>query len=183
VHDEVVEALAGAADALCVGPGVDEATQVGPLVSGEQLERVRGFVTAGLSDSATEVTRRREPAGDGYFITPTVFADVRPSMRIAREEIFGPVVAVIPFDDEEEAVALANDTEYGLAAGLWTTHVKRAHRLAGALRAGTVWINAYGSVRPTVPFGGFKQSGYGRELGPEALELYTEPKSVFVDVS
>ncbi|HET7567826.1 MAG TPA: aldehyde dehydrogenase family protein [Gaiellaceae bacterium] len=183
-YDEVVERLAVAARALRVGPGIDESTDVGAIVSREQLDKIRSYVELGRAEGA-ELVAGGDDAGRerGYFLAPAVFAAATPEMRIAREEIFGPVVAAIPFDDPQEAAALANDTPYGLAGAIWTRDVKKAHALARALRAGTVWVNAYGSIRPTVSFGGFKQSGFGRELGLHSLETYTELKSVFVDLT
>jgi acyl-CoA reductase-like NAD-dependent aldehyde dehydrogenase len=127
--------------------------------------------------------KRAEGHGGGYFVQPTVFADVNGSMRIAREEIFGPVLAAIPFSDEDDLVAKANDSIYGLVAGVWTSDIKRAHRVAHALQAGTVYVNCYNVVDPATPWGGFKQSGWGRELGGYALDLYTEIKNVIVDIS
>jgi acyl-CoA reductase-like NAD-dependent aldehyde dehydrogenase len=183
IHDGFVEALVERAKELVVGPGLDESTHIGALVSAEQRDRVEGYVAIGADEGAELVLRGDRPDGAGYFVPPTIFTNATPTMRISREEIFGPVLGVTPFDSEADAVAIANGTEYGLAAGIWTGDIKRGHRVARALHAGTVWINAYGSVRPTVPFGGVKQSGYGRELGLHSLDLYSELKSVFVDVS
>jgi acyl-CoA reductase-like NAD-dependent aldehyde dehydrogenase len=183
-YDEVVERLAAEARKLRVGPGIDEQTDVGAIVSREQLDKIRSYLEIGRDEGAELVVGGEDAGFDkGYFLAPAVFAGASPAMRIAREEIFGPVVAAIPFDEPEEAAALANDTPYGLAGAIWTRDVGRAHALARELRAGTVWINAYGSIRPTVSFGGFKQSGFGRELGPHSLETYTELKSVFVDLT
>jgi acyl-CoA reductase-like NAD-dependent aldehyde dehydrogenase len=160
-------------------------TQMGPLVSKTQMERVLGYIAVGSSEGARLVTggKRASGHGGGYFVEPTVFADVRGSMRIAREEIFGPVLAAIPFSDEDDLIAKANDSIYGLVAGVWTSDVKRAHRVAHALQAGTVYVNCYNVVDAATPWGGFKQSGWGRELGPYALDLYTEIKNVIVDIS
>jgi acyl-CoA reductase-like NAD-dependent aldehyde dehydrogenase len=183
-YDDVVGRLADEARSLIVGPGVEETSDIGAIVSGEQLERIRSYLDIGRDEGAELVVGGEDPGlGRGHFLTPAVFAGARPEMRIAREEIFGPVVAAIPFDEPEEAAALANDTPYGLAGAIWTRDVGKAHALARSLRAGTVWINAYGSIRPTVSFGGFKQSGFGRELGPHSIETYTELKSVFVDLT
>ena len=183
VCGELVERLRERADALVVGPGWEDGVHVGPLVSAEQRARVLGHVQAAETAGARRVTA--EPALDvpGHFARPTVLDAVDPSMAIFRDEVFGPVVTVTPFDGEEEAVALANDTRYGLSAGVWTGDVARAVRMARAIRAGTVWVNAYGSIRPEVPFGGFGESGLGRELGAHALTAYTELKSVFVSAA
>jgi acyl-CoA reductase-like NAD-dependent aldehyde dehydrogenase len=183
VYDEFVGRLADAAEQLVVAPGLSKGAQIGALVSASQLASVRDYVAVGHEEGAALVAGEGDVPANGYFMRPTVFAGVSPEMRIAREEIFGPVVAAIPFEGEDEAVSIANGTEYGLACGLWTNDVKRAHRLVRRLRAGTVWVNAYGAVRTTVSFGGVKQSGYGRDLGRFSIDAYTEPKSVFVDVS
>jgi acyl-CoA reductase-like NAD-dependent aldehyde dehydrogenase len=184
VYDEVVERLAAAARTLRVGRGVEESTDIGAIVSREQLEKVRSYLEIGREEGAELVAGGEDPGlGRGHFITPAVFAGAGPEMRIAREEIFGPVVAAIPFDEPEEAAVLANDSPYGLAGAIWTRDVGKAHALARDLRAGTVWINAYGSIRPSVSFGGTKQSGFGRELGLHSIETYTELKSVFVDLT
>ncbi|HEY8497697.1 MAG TPA: aldehyde dehydrogenase family protein [Limnochordales bacterium] len=185
IYESFVEALTERVRALRVGPGRDPATDVGPVVSERQLQRILGYVETGRREGARLVTggRRLEHLGPGYFLEPTVFADVTAEMTIAREEIFGPVAAVIPFRDEAEAVALANQTLYGLAAGVWTRDVKRALRVARGVRAGTVWVNTYQILSPTAPFGGYKRSGLGRELGPDALEPYLETKTVIVDLN
>jgi aldehyde dehydrogenase (NAD+) len=160
--------------------------QVGPLVSKEQLDRVTGYLEIGKQEGAKALTGgdRNTAAGleKGYFVKPTVFTGVRNDMRIAQEEIFGPVVTVIPFKDEHDAVLQGNATLYGLAAGVWTQDVSKAHRVARALRAGTVWVNCYNVFDVVSPFGGYKQSGYGRELSRYALDLYTQVKSVWIKV-
>jgi acyl-CoA reductase-like NAD-dependent aldehyde dehydrogenase len=183
VHDEFVEAFRARAEATPVGDPMDKGTRLGAIVSERQLERVMGYVEAGRSEGARLVTggERVRVNGRGNFVTATVFADVEPEMTIAREEIFGPVAAVIPFDDLEDAVAKANATVYGLAAGVWTRDVGKAHRLARSLQAGTVWVNTYNRYDSGSPFGGYKQSGYGRDLGWQAaLDKYTQVKSVWV---
>ena len=166
------------------GNGIEEGTQVGPLVSQEQLERVTGYLDIGKKEGAKVLTggerNTAKHLADGYFVKPTVFTGVRNDMRIAREEIFGPVVALIPFKDEHDAVLQGNDTLYGLAAGVWTRDVSKAHRVARAIRAGTVWVNCYNVFDATSPFGGYKESGFGRELGRYALDLYTQVKSVWL---
>jgi len=186
MHDEFADAVAKAAGSMKQGHGIDASTQVGPLVSQEQLERVTGYLEIGKKEGAKVLTggeRNTAPGLEGgYFVKPTVFTGVRNDMRIAREEIFGPVVALIPFKDENDAVLQGNDTNYGLAAGVWTRDVSKAHRVARAIRAGTVWVNCYNVFDVTSPFGGYKQSGYGRELGRAALELYTQTKSVWLRI-
>jgi acyl-CoA reductase-like NAD-dependent aldehyde dehydrogenase len=184
LHDEFADALASTACGMQQGSGLDPASQIGPLVSQEQLERVTGYLEIGKREGARPLAggeRNLAPGLEkGYFVKPTVFTGVRNDMRIAREEIFGPVVSVIPFKDEHDAVLQGNDTPYGLAAGVWTRDVGKAHRVARALRAGTVWINCYNVLDATSPFGGYKESGYGRELGRYALDLYTQVKSVWL---
>lgn len=182
-YDWSTAELSERAAGLVVGPGHSESTQVGALVSAKQLERVTSYVAIGREEGATLIPDGGATSGPGHFIRPAVFTDVTPAMRIAQEEIFGPVVVIIPFESEDEAVEIANSTSYGLAAGIWTSDVKRVNRVVRRLRVGTVWVNAYGSVRPTVGFGGVKQSGFGRELGLHSLELYTQAKSVFVDLT
>ena len=178
IYDEVVEGVAHHAREIRLGSGFDAATQMGPLVSQEQLERVCGYIDAGLRDGAQLVTGGKRAGERGYFVEPTVFAGTRQSMKIVREEIFGPVVAAMPFDDPDEVLSLANDSTYGLAAAVWTRDVTKAHRLARRLKAGTVWINCYNVFDAALPFGGYKESGWGREMGLAAVELYTEIKAV-----
>jgi phenylacetaldehyde dehydrogenase len=184
VYEQTVDELTRSIENLQLGPGIDSMTQMGPLVSQTQMDRVLGYISIGTKEGARLVTggKRASGHGAGFFVEPTVFADVEGKMRIAREEIFGPVLAAIPFSDEEDLIAKANDTMYGLAAGVWTSDVKRAHRVAHALQAGTVYVNCYHMFDPAAPWGGFKQSGWGRELGPYALDLYTETKNVIVDI-
>jgi phenylacetaldehyde dehydrogenase len=184
VYEQTVDELTRSIENLQLGPGIDSMTQMGPLVSQTQMDRVLGYISIGNKEGARLVTggKRASGHGAGFFVEPTVFADVEGKMRIAREEIFGPVLAAIPFSDEEDLIAKANDTMYGLAAGVWTSDVKRAHRVAHALQAGTVYVNCYHMFDPAAPWGGFKQSGWGRELGPYALDLYTEIKNVIVDI-
>ncbi len=185
VYDQTVSELSEIAAGLQLGPGIDPMSQMGPLVSKTQMDRVLGYIGVGNKEGARLVTGggRAEGLGGGYFVKPTVFADVDGKMRIAQEEIFGPVLAAIPFSDEEDLVAKANDSMYGLVAGVWTSDVKRAHRVAHAIQAGTVYVNCYLVVDAATPWGGFKQSGWGRELGPHALDLYTELKNVIVDIA
>jgi len=184
VYEQTVDELTRSIENLQLGPGIDSMTQMGPLVSQTQMDRVLGYISIGNKEGARLVTggKRASGHGAGFFVEPTVFADVEGKMRIAREEIFGPVLAAIPFSDEEDLIAKANDTMYGLAAGVWTSDVKRAHRVAHALQAGTVYVNCYHMFDPAAPWGGIKQSGWGRELGPYALDLYTEIKNVILDI-
>jgi acyl-CoA reductase-like NAD-dependent aldehyde dehydrogenase len=183
VYDEFVEAFADRASKMTVGDPMDSGTRLGAIVSEEQLERVMGYVESGRKEGARLVSggERTSVDGKGNFVTATVFADVEPGMRIAQEEIFGPVAAVIPVEDVEDAIAKANQTIYGLAAGIWTRDIGKAHRIAREIQAGTVWINTYNQYDSGSPFGGYKQSGFGRDLGWEAaLEKYTQVKSVWV---
>jgi acyl-CoA reductase-like NAD-dependent aldehyde dehydrogenase len=185
VYDQALDELLQTVAETRIGPGIDPVTQMGPLVSRTQMDRVLNYIQVGNKEGARLIAGGDRPEGldSGNFVKPTVFADVDGKMRIAREEIFGPVVAAIPFSDEDDLVAKANSTIYGLVAGVWTTDVARAHRVAHALKAGTVYVNCYHIVDPVTPWGGYKQSGWGRELGPYALDLYTELKNVIVDIS
>jgi acyl-CoA reductase-like NAD-dependent aldehyde dehydrogenase len=182
VKDQVVEALAQRAQRLVPGDPFDKETRLGAIVSKAQQERVLGYIAQGQSEGATLVSGGKATTVDdkGYFIEATVFDGVTPDMTIAREEIFGPVLSVLPFDDLEEAVGLANQSMYGLAAGIWTRDIAKAHRVASDIRAGTVWINTYNAYDPAASFGGYKSSGFGRDLGREALSNYTELKTVWV---
>ncbi len=176
--DEVVNGVAEIAKSIKLGDGMDPETQMGPLVSDEQLQRVTGFLESGKSDGATAVTGGGRHGNRGYFVEPTVLTGTTADMRVVREEIFGPVVVAAPFQSLDEIAKVANDTPYGLGAGIWTRDISKAHALAKKLRAGTVWINCYNVFDAALPFGGYKQSGWGREMGHEALEAYTEVKAV-----
>jgi phenylacetaldehyde dehydrogenase len=178
LFDRVVAGVAEAAKQIRVGHGLDPATNMGPLVSQEQLDRVCGFLDVGAKEGARTVVGGRKVGGPGYFVEPTVLVDVKPSMKVVREEIFGPVVTAIPFIDPDEVLLSANDSVYGLAAAIWTRDISKAHTLASKLRAGTVWINCYNVFDAALPFGGYKQSGWGREMGGAVFQLYTETKSV-----
>ncbi|GAC56510.1 putative aldehyde dehydrogenase [Gordonia hirsuta DSM 44140 = NBRC 16056] len=180
IFDDFTQAVADAAAAAKIGPGLDPATELGPLVSQEQFDRVSGYIQQGLASGARALTGGGRWGDQGYFIEPTVFVDVEPSFSIVEEEIFGPVVAALPFDGEEDVARAANDSIYGLAAGIWTTDLSKAHRTAAAVQAGSVWVNQYNGFDTALPFGGFKQSGWGRELGDSAVDLYTQVKSVNV---
>ncbi len=176
--DEVVDGVAQIAKSIKLGSGMDEGTQMGPLVSDEQFRRVTGYLESGRADGATAVTGGGRFGDRGYFVEPTVITNTRPDMKIVREEIFGPVLVASPFTNLDEIAGVANDSEYGLGAGIWTRDISKAHALAKKLRAGTIWINCYNVFDAALPFGGYKQSGWGREMGHQALEAYTEVKAV-----
>lgn len=182
IFDKVIEGVAAFSKKFRIGPGIEPSTNLGPLVSQEQLDRVSGYVETGKQEGARVVVGGNRIDRSGYFMEPTVLVDVKPEMKVVREEIFGPVVTAIPFDDPNEIIASANNTAYGLAAAVWTRDISTAHRVAAKLRAGTVWINCYNVFDSALPFGGYKQSGWGREMGHDALELYTEVKAVCAQI-
>jgi phenylacetaldehyde dehydrogenase len=181
IYDEFAERISAKANEINLGQPLNPATTMGPLVSSEQHERVLGYLKLAHDEGAkAKAGGERGPQAKGYFVKPTIYTEVKNEMRIAREEIFGPVAVLIPFKDEEDAILQGNDTTYGLGAGVWTQDVGRAHKVARALKAGSVWVNCYGIIDPISPFGGYKESGFGRELGRHSIELYTQIKSVYV---
>jgi phenylacetaldehyde dehydrogenase len=179
IFDRVVDGVAAHAQSIKLGPGLDPTTQMGPMVSEIQRDRVCGYLDAGQSEGARAITGGKARDGSGYFIEPTVFVNTKPGMKIVKEEIFGPVVTVAPFE-EDELVSAANDTIYGLAAGIWTRDISKAHSLAARIKAGTVWVNCYNIFDAALPFGGYKQSGWGREMGEAVLENYLNTKAVTI---
>lgn len=186
IYPSVLEQLSAAASKLTLGDPREKTTRMGPLVSQTQMERVLNYIEVGKREGAKLLTGGNRAShvcgGKGYFVEPTIFCDVDNEMTIAQQEIFGPVLAVIPFDSPEEALLKANTSNYGLAAGVWTQDVKKALRMAHGLKAGTIWVNAYNLYDAALPFGGYKESGFGRDLGQAALEQYTETKSIWIDL-
>jgi acyl-CoA reductase-like NAD-dependent aldehyde dehydrogenase len=188
VKDQFLERLKEKAGKITVGDPMEQTTMMGPQVSLEQLDRIKGYMDVGRAEGAQVFAGGEPPAlaegfKNGFFFQPTILTDVKNQMRVAQEEIFGPVMSVITFENEDDLIKQANDTIYGLSAGIWTRDITRAHRFARAVKAGVVWINTYNMFNAASPFGGYKQSGYGREMGKHALDLYTQVKSVWVDLS
>ncbi|HJX83208.1 MAG TPA: aldehyde dehydrogenase family protein, partial [Candidatus Angelobacter sp.] len=185
VEDEFVSKLVEYSKKIKLGDPLDPKTRLGAIVSEKQMQSVLGYIEAGKKEGATLLAGGKRAAvnGDnGYFIEPTIFGGVKNDMKIAQEEIFGPVLATLTFDDIDEVAALANENVYGLASAIWTNDIKKAHQLSRRLKAGTVWINTYGVMDAALPFGGFKQSGFGRDLGMDALHHYTELKTVWMNL-
>ncbi len=185
IYDQTMEQLAKAADAMRVGAGVDPATEVGPIISQEQLDRVAGYIESGQREGAITRAGGERLGGDlasGYFLRPTILDQVRDEMTVAREEIFGPVVVAMPFEEIEEVAARANQSIYGLAAGVWTADVKKAHKLVALLKSGVIWVNTYNQFDAAAPFGGYRQSGYGREMGHAVLDAYTQVKTAWISL-
>jgi phenylacetaldehyde dehydrogenase len=176
--EEVIEGVAEIAKSIKLGPGMQPDTQMGPLVSDEQLRRVTSYLDSGREQGATAITGGARYGDQGYFVEPAVLTNTSPDMKVVRKEIFGPVVVAAPFQSIDDIAAAANDSDYGLGAGIWTQDISKAHALAKKIRAGTVWINCYNVFDASLPFGGYKQSGWGREMGHEVLEAYTEVKAV-----
>jgi aldehyde dehydrogenase (NAD+) len=183
VYDEVVERLTARARAIRMGDPADRATALGPVISEKQMKTILGYVDIGRQEGASLVTGGERVGDRGYFISPTVFAGVAHEMRISQEEIFGPVVSVIRFKDEADALRIANGTSYSLAAGVWSRDIGRVQRFAGKVKAGTVWINTYGYTDVRLPWGGARDSGFGREHGTAAIENFTEPKAVWMNLN
>lgn len=183
IHDQVLDRLIARAKALKLGDPLDATTEMGPVATEQQFHKILSMVEAAVEEGATVAYGGKPAPEGGFFVLPTILTDLAPTMSIVRDEVFGPVLSVLAFDTEEEAIRIANDTRFGLAAGVWTQNVQRAHRVAARLRTGSVWINSYKVTAPYAPFGGFKQSGIGRENGREGLNEYLETKTVWVNTA
>ncbi len=182
VFDKVVAGVADFAAKVTLGSGFDPGTALGPVISDKQRQRVNDYIDIGRSEGAEVIYSGSAPAGSGFFVAPTIFVNKKAGSRISREEIFGPVLVATPMDDMEEILRVANDTRYGLGAGVFTRDVSKAHKIAARLQSGNVWVNCYGTVHPTMPFGGYKESGWGREMSSEGLDAFLEMKSVFIQL-
>ena len=182
IYDKVIDGVSNIAKQIKLGKGLDLTTEMGPLVSDIQLKRVCAYLDAGKQEGANAIAGGKRHGTEGYFVEPTVFVNTNNDMKIVQEEIFGPVVTAMPFDDINDVVATANNSDYGLAAAVWTKDIKVAHSMAAQLRAGSVWVNCYNVFDAALPFGGYKQSGWGREMGKQVLELYTQHKAVTVSL-
>jgi acyl-CoA reductase-like NAD-dependent aldehyde dehydrogenase len=180
IYDEVVAGLVDEASSIRLGPGIEPTSDMGPLISAAQRDKVLGLIASGVNDGAAVAIGGSTKYEKGYFVEPTVVLDAQSRMELVREEIFGPVVCPMPFSDIDELVDVANDTRYGLAAGIFTRDLERAHRTAALLRVGTVWVNTYNLNDPGIPFGGYKESGWGRDMGEEAVNGYLETKAVLI---
>ena len=180
IYEPFVKALSEAVNGMVMGPGLDPAAQINPVASSGHRQKILDHVAQAQRDGARVVAGGDSPDRDGYYVRPTVIVDAAPELAISRQEVFGPLVTVTPFDDEEEAVRLANDSEMGLAASLWTNDLKKTMDLLPRIKAGTVWVNCHNLVDPAMPFGGFKESGIGRDFGIRSLESYTEVKSICI---
>jgi phenylacetaldehyde dehydrogenase len=182
LFDQVVNEVARQAEGMRIGSGFDAAAQLGPVVSRRHFDRVMGFIDGARREGATALTGGKRARDAGCFIQPTVFVDVNPGMQVVREEVFGPVLVAMPFDDVEDAIAQANDSPFGLTASVWSNNLSAVHRIIPRIKAGTVWVNTHNLLDANLPFGGYKQSGFGRDLGRAAVESYTEQKSVCMSV-
>ncbi|BAN25414.1 aldehyde dehydrogenase family protein [Caballeronia insecticola] len=181
IFDRVMERVAAIAQAMPMGPGLDASTQIGPIISARQMDRVLSYIEAGRDEGARAIAGGARKEGAGFFVKPTVLIDTDHSMKVVREEIFGPVLVAMPFNDIDSVVAKANDTPYGLGASIWSNDLSAVHKLVPRIKAGTVWVNCHSLLDNAMPFGGFKQSGFGRELGRAVIDMYTETKSVLIN--
>lgn len=182
MFDRVVADVAQIASSMSLGHGLDPSAQMGPLVSREQMDRVCNYIDIGRSQGASVVAGGARAKDKGYYVQPTVLTNVNQQMRVVQEEIFGPVLTAMPYDDLDQVAAWANDTTFGLGASIWSNNLSKVHRLIPKIKAGTVWVNCHSMLDPSMPFGGYRQSGIGRDLGKASLDSYLETKSVFMAV-